>query len=118
MTVLSIDVLDSAELVDAGAYRTQLASALAAGWRFAGTYVTADRTLVRTVLVGADGATRMVSSPVESGLTSSAIDLAPAANWDEREASDLFWVGFAGHEPLRPLVNRTELDQWTVPVRG
>ena len=33
------------------------------------------------------------------------VDLAPAAGWDEREAHDLYGVRFAGHEPLRPLVD-------------
>ena len=43
----------------------------------------------------------------------------PAAGWDEREAADLFGIGFAGHAPLRPLVNHEpRLDRWTVPVHG
>ena len=33
----------------------------------------------------------------------------PAANWDEREAHDLYGVRFDGHEPLRPLVEH-DLD--------
>ena len=49
----------------------------------------------------------------------SIVDLAPAAGWDEREAHDLHGVDFAGHEPLRPLVDHDlRLDRWTVPVRG
>ncbi len=43
----------------------------------------------------------------------------PAAAWDEREAHDLYGVDFAGHEPLRPLVDHDlRLDRWTVPVHG
>ena len=46
------------------------------------------------------------------------IDLAPAAGWDEREAHDLQGIRFAGHEPLRPLVDHDPaLERW-VPVRG
>ena len=47
------------------------------------------------------------------------VDLAPAAGWDEREAHDLYGAAFAGHEPLRPLLaHPSELETWTVPVRG
>ena len=47
------------------------------------------------------------------------VDLAPAAGWDEREAADLYGIGFDGHEPLRPLVDHDlALARWTVPVRG
>ena len=49
----------------------------------------------------------------------SVVDLAPAANWDEREAADLHGVRFDGHEPLRPLVDHDlDLASWTVPVGG
>ena len=42
---------------------------------------------------------------VDSTDAPSIVDLAPAAGWDEREAHDLYGVDFAGHEPLRPLVD-------------
>ena len=43
----------------------------------------------------------------------------PAANWDEREAHDLYGVRFDGHEPLRPLVEHDlDVARWTVPVQG
>ena len=59
------------------------------------------------------------ASRVADGRVPSIVDLAPAAGWDEREAHDLYGVGFDGHEPLRPLVDHDpELDRWTVPVRG
>ena len=45
------------------------------------------------------------------------VDLAPAAGWDEREAHDLYGVGFAGHEPLRPLVDH-DLDLETLDGAG
>jgi hypothetical protein len=45
--------------------------------------------------------------------------LAPAMAWDEREARDLHGITFTGHQPLRPLADRTApLADWTVPVRG
>lgn len=54
--------------------------------------------------------------PVEAGRIPSVVDLAQAAGWDEREAADLYGVGVAGHNPLRPLVNHT--DGWITPVTG
>ena len=53
------------------------------------------------------------------GVVPTIVDLAPAAGWDEREAHDLYSIGFDGHEPLRPLVDHDlVLAHWTVAVRG
>jgi Ni,Fe-hydrogenase III large subunit len=102
-----------------GGYRETVTAALADGWRFGGLHATAGGSLVRTLLVAPDGATRLETVPVEDGQAPSVVDLTPAAAWDEREAHDLYGVRFAGHEPLRPLVDHTApLDRWTVPVRG
>lgn len=47
------------------------------------------------------------------------VDALPAAGWDEREAHERWAVGFAGHEPLRPLLDHdAPHDAWTVPVHG
>ena len=47
------------------------------------------------------------------------VDLVPAAEWDEREAHDLYGLRFDGHEPLRPLVaHPPDTASWTVPVEG
>ena len=63
--------------------------------------------------------TRLETVVAQDGAVPTIVDLAPAAGWDEREAHDLQGVGFAGHEPLRPLVDHDlRLDRWTVPVRG
>ncbi len=100
-------------------YRETIARALAEGWRFAGLYAAADGSLVRTLLVSPDGAIRLESAVAEEGTVPSIVDLAPAAGWDEREAADVYGVRFAGHEPLRPLVEHDlDLACWTVPVRG
>ena len=97
-------------------YREHVAEALASGWRFGGLHATA--TEVRTLLVAADGTTRIETATVEDGTVPTIVDLAPAG-WDEREAADLYGVRFAGHEPLRPLVDhRAPLERWTIPVRG
>jgi Ni,Fe-hydrogenase III large subunit len=100
-------------------YRDRIATGLGDGWRFAGLHATSDGALVRTLLAAPDGSTRIQTVDVDDGSVPSIVDLAPAAGWDEREAHDLQGVRFAGHEPLRPLVDHDlSLDRWTVPVRG
>ena len=51
------------------------------------------------------GELRLESVHARTGAVPTIVDLAPAAEWDEREAHDLYGVGFDGHEPLRPLVD-------------
>jgi Ni,Fe-hydrogenase III large subunit len=99
-------------------WRARIGSALQDGWRFASLHAAAGGSVVR-VLLARGGETRLESVEVADGSVPSIVDLAPAAAWDEREAHDLHGVGFAGHEPLRPLVDHdAELPGWTVPVRG
>jgi Ni,Fe-hydrogenase III large subunit len=98
-------------------YRARIVAALESGARFAGLHATGD--MVRTALVAPDGAINLEAVPVVEGRVPSIVDLAPAADWDEREAADLHGVHFDGHEPLRPLVDHDlDLDSWTVPVHG
>jgi Ni,Fe-hydrogenase III large subunit len=100
-------------------YRERIVAALADGWRFAGLHAASGGAAVRTLLARADGSTRIETVAVEDGRVPSIVDVVPAAAWDEREAHDLHGVGFAGHEPLRPLVDHDlRLERWTVPVRG
>ena len=100
-------------------YRDRVATALARGWRFAGLHAASGGATVRTLLVSADGATRVEDVRTEEGGAPSIVDLVPAAGWDEREAADLYGLGFVGHRPLRPLVDHTcETASWTVPVSG
>lgn len=101
------------------AYRDTIAAALDEGWRFAGLHASEDGAVVRTLLVGSDGETRLETAAVEEGRVPSIVDLARGADWDEREAHDLYGVRFDGHEPLRKLVDHDlGLDSWTVPIRG
>ena len=101
------------------AYWDELGRALAAGWRFAGLHATDDGALVRTLLAGRDGTMRLETVAADAGTVPSIIELTPAADWDEREASDLYGVRFAGHEPMRPLVDHDlDLTRWTTPVTG
>jgi hypothetical protein len=98
-------------------YRAGIEESLAAGWRFAGLHATGST--VRTVLVAPDGAACVESASAMDGRVASIVDLTRAAAWDEREAADLYAIGFDGHVPLRPLVDHDlDLAGWTVPVHG
>ena len=106
---------------DARGYRSAIAEALEGGWRFGGLHASTvgGRQLVRALLSDASGAMRLESAAVEDGTVPTIVDLAPAAGWDEREAHDLYGVGFDGHEPLRPLVDHdVPLDRFATPVHG
>jgi Ni,Fe-hydrogenase III large subunit len=97
-------------------YRNRVAASLDEGYRFAGLYAT--KGVVRAALAS-DGELRLESVPIRDGRVPTIVDLVAAAGWDEREAADLYGLGFDGHEPLRPLVEHDlELAHWTVPVRG
>ena len=104
-----------------GAYREALAAALADGWRFASLHATAEKPdlTVRTLLTSQEGEPRIESAAATTGSVPTIVDLCPAADWDEREAHDLYGVDFDGHEPLRPLVDHdVTLEQFATPVHG
>ncbi len=89
-------------------WREAVAAALAHGERFAAAWAS-------------DGAwraafgDRVISCPAERAET--IVDLVGAAEWDEREAHDLYGLGFAGHAPLRALVAHPQTG-WSTPVSG
>jgi Ni,Fe-hydrogenase III large subunit len=96
------------------AWRPRVLGVLDAGWTFAALWAD-ERRSVHAAFLREDTALLLRAD----GPVASIVDLVPAAAWDEREAHDLYGVGFAGHEPLRPLVvHPDELSAWTVPVRG
>lgn len=101
-------------------FRADIESALAQGWRARSLYATEGGRAVRVLLTGPINESRLVSVLVDGeGNVPSIVDLAPAMGWDEREAHDLYGVGFIGHEPLRPLLDHpAPPESWTVPVRG
>jgi Ni,Fe-hydrogenase III large subunit len=104
----------------AAAFRAEVETALAQGWRARSLYAADGGRVIRVLLTGPDDQTRLESVVVDGeGSVPSIVDLAPAMGWDEREAHDLYGVGFVGHEPLRPLLDHAApLESWTVPVRG
>ena len=70
-------------------------------------------------LFGEPRGTRLLVAAAPEGLVPSIVDLAPASNWDEREAHDSYGLQFSGHSPLRPLLlHPLELDTWTLPISG
>ena len=100
-------------------YRDRVMQLLADGSRFAGLHATAGGAQVRLAFTASDGAIQLESVAPREGQVPSIVDLAPAADWDEREAADLYGIRFDGHEPLRPLVDHDlDLARWTVPVHG
>ncbi|MBX5442253.1 MAG: NADH-quinone oxidoreductase subunit C [Solirubrobacteraceae bacterium] len=100
------------------AWRGEVAAALADGWRFAGLWAEAaggDGPALRAAF-HRHGERLLLAAPAARDTI---VDLVPAAGWDEREAHDLHGAAFAGHEPLRALVDHdAPTPQWTVPVEG
>jgi hypothetical protein len=108
------------EQVEPSAWRTTIERALVGGERFAGAWATERGSDLdwRALLVDARGI-RALSSHAPGGEIDTITDLAPAANWDEREAHDLYGLCFAGHEPMRALVTHTDDPaKWMTPVHG
>ncbi len=107
------------ERVPADGWRAACARALDAGGRFSALYAAeaSGGPELRALFAGPDG-TRILTC-ASGGEAATIVDLVPAANWDEREAHDLYGVRFEGHEPLRPLVaHPADLDAWTTAVLG
>ncbi|MBS1888371.1 MAG: NADH-quinone oxidoreductase subunit C [Actinobacteria bacterium] len=91
------------------------------GGRFCGAYaVRAGEGCRWTALFAAGEVTRAVSVALGAGQPApTLVDLFPAADWDEREAHDLYGLEFEGRAALRPLVAHTaETESWTAPVGG
>jgi Ni,Fe-hydrogenase III large subunit len=100
------------ETVTTGAWRDAVSAALGHGEQFAAAW--ASDGAWRAAFAG-PGSLRVLSCPAEGVET--IVDLAGAADWDEREAHDLYGLEFAGHAPQRALVAHPERG-WTTPVTG
>jgi Ni,Fe-hydrogenase III large subunit len=101
-------------------WREACAAAFADGGRFCGAFADRLGSRGRWHALFADGANTRVLTTVSAGdELPSIVELVPAAEWDEREAHDLYGLRFRGHEPLRPLVaHPLYTPSWTVPVEG
>ncbi len=102
--------------VDADAWVRAMELTLAAGGRPVSLHATGSQ--VRVLLAREEG-DLLLCGPAGEAPLPSLIGVATALEWGEREAHDLYGVSFAGHDPLRPLVeHELDLARWTVPVHG
>jgi len=106
--------------VEPAGWRDACRRALEEGHRFCGAHAAAPPAGQRWNALFARGADTLVLSTEPDGQKlETIVDIAPAADWDEREAHDLYGLDFDGHEPLRPLVaHPKDTARWTVPVEG
>jgi Ni,Fe-hydrogenase III large subunit len=106
--------------VAAEAWRTAIADALDGGLRFAAAWAGgAGATPDWHALLAGPGGPQVVACRAVDGSVDTIADLCPAADWDEREAHDLYGLAFRGRAPLRALVaHPADLDAWTTPVSG
>ena len=103
--------------MSSSSYRDYLRTCLEDGGKFLGLY--ACRTGITCLVEGGSGSISALSCDTPDKKAPSIVDLAFNANWDEREAHDLYGIEFDGHQPLRPLVNHdSKLDTWTVRLEG
>jgi Ni,Fe-hydrogenase III large subunit len=102
-------------------WRDAIAARLAIGARFAGAWATrhAGSVAWRAAFTTPGGGTTALSCLAADRRVPTIVDLLPAADWDEREAHDLYGLELDGHEPLRALVAHVEDPAaWTIPVEG
>jgi Ni,Fe-hydrogenase III large subunit len=116
-------VLDDSPVLhayDAGEWRSAIEQNRDDGRRFAGLWVSRrDHAIELHAAFTGGGQFWLLSCESPDGSFESIVDLIPAAGWDEREAHDQYAVEFAGHTPMRPLVDHPDdLAAWTVPVHG
>ncbi|HKI66550.1 MAG TPA: NADH-quinone oxidoreductase subunit C [Solirubrobacterales bacterium] len=106
--------------VEVADWREACVAALADGGRFCGAFADRVGSRRRWHALFADGAdTRVLTTVCAGDELPSIVELVPAAEWDEREAHDLYGLRFRGHEPLRSLVaHPLYTPSWTVPVEG
>ena len=111
------------ERVDVAAsdWRDACQGALDRGERFCGAFAAGPASSRRrwSALFARGVSTRVLTTVAAGDELPSIVDLIPAADWDEREAHDLYGLRFDGHEPLLPLVSHpSDTSSWTVPVEG
>lgn len=109
-------------LVDASAahLRDEVAALLERGGRVDGLYATGSGAGRAVRVVGTvPGERVIVRCPAPTGALPSLLDLAPALDWDQREARDLHGVAFGGDADHRPLVHHAaDPADWATPVTG
>lgn len=108
------------EHVPAQAWRASIARSLADGEHFGGAWASERSGSLSWSLVLVGGPDpRVICTEAPGQVIESIIELTEAAAWDEREAHDLYGLGFAGHEPMRALVaHPDDPGRWMTPVSG
>ncbi|MGH2834629.1 MAG: NADH-quinone oxidoreductase subunit C [Solirubrobacteraceae bacterium] len=108
------------ERVPASAWRDACERQAQTGGRFCGLFASPNHGgLQVNCLFAHPDRDHVVHTQSYSGSIDTLVDLFAAAEWDEREAHDVYGLRFEGHEPLRPLVHRPgDADAWTVTVDG
>jgi Ni,Fe-hydrogenase III large subunit len=105
-------------VIQPGAWRDAVTARIEAGDRFAGAWAT-DARAWRAAFTTPAGETEVLTCRASGEPVPTIVDLLPAADWDEREAHDLYGLRFDGHEPLRALVaHPDDPAEWTIPVTG
>jgi Ni,Fe-hydrogenase III large subunit len=106
--------------IPASGWRDACREALDGGERFCGAFAGGSGSQRHWRALFARGSnTRVLSTAPEGDQLPSVVDFLPAAEWDEREAHDLYGLRFGGHEPLRPLLaHPPDTPSWTIPVEG
>jgi Ni,Fe-hydrogenase III large subunit len=101
-------------------WRAACLSARDAGEDFAGLFAAEhDGTVALRAVFTSPRGERVIACAPADGEVATLVDEIPAAAWPEREAHDTCGLRFAGHEPLRPLVDHdAPLPAWTVPTVG
>jgi Ni,Fe-hydrogenase III large subunit len=107
--------------VASAGWRTACLTAHEGGERFDGLFAASGAVglpELRAVFTGRAQTRVIVCGPAGAAIET-IVDAIPAAAWDEREAHDLHDLRFAGHEPLRPLLDHdAALAAWTVATVG
>ncbi|MBK5232924.1 MAG: NADH-quinone oxidoreductase subunit C [Thermoleophilia bacterium] len=108
------------ERVEAIHWRAAVSAAVEDGAEFDCLYASPTGSDVEVRLVLRHGyGRRVLTARATASHLETVVDILPAAEWDEREARDLYGVNFDGHEPLRALVaHPPDRDAWVTPVEG
>ena len=101
-------------------WRGTVERALAAGEQFSGAWASGgQRRPSWRALCRSSETLRVISCDASAGVVESIADLVEAANWDEREAHDLYGLEFSGHSPMRALADHpSDPALWMTPVTG
>jgi Ni,Fe-hydrogenase III large subunit len=107
--------------VDYDLWRETITQRLAEGARFAGGWAVGSGPSAawRVALLVTGRPAEVLSCSAREDRVPSIVDLVSAAEWDEREAHDLYAIKFDGHEPMRALIAHPRgPTAWMTPVSG